>query len=239
MTLYFFLRPIFLTFILLFFSIYLPEVIFTLLKHSNFSKRKTKLFGLFFLFCAPFVFNGIKNYDDFIKILILLFSIIILSTFFIIFLGKILSVSTTKIFYSFLIFVIIYSAGFLVISKTTIYSYDYISIHAFEKTTIEQLKNNKKAPLNNTIVNSLKKMFLPVYSWNTKYGRIYASVCSGPPYDAKYSNCLDGGTSFHDNDGKFITACGGGWGEKTPSICSAFFSKLKASDADYYSDSIN
>ncbi|MFH1112024.1 MAG: hypothetical protein V1712_03050 [Patescibacteria group bacterium] len=99
------------------------------------------------------------------------------------------------------------------------------------------------------IINKIKTGLesLTTYSWQTKFGRIYAQKCSGPPYDNFYDIpkcmteldlCADGGTSFYNSIGFFITNCDGMPSpfEKDSPLCDSFFDKLSAKKADFTSE---
>lgn len=138
----------------------------------------------------------------------------------------------------------------IIIAVVTIFFIISLAISVFES-----LYENKNLLYNKSKSSAIDKLIIERFkegpgtvSWNTKqYGRIYAVVCSGPPNDYKdyltnktnradpfLGVCFDGGTSFYDSDGKFITNCGSGWGgDDLPILCKSFFSKLSTYDADY------
>ncbi|MBT6691042.1 hypothetical protein HOB10_01760 [Candidatus Parcubacteria bacterium] len=81
----------------------------------------------------------------------------------------------------------------------------------------------------------------PFLSWNTsKYGRVYATVCSSPKNIFPCDWCTDAGTNFYDREGNLIENCFGMPDNITPPdnpVLCGYFSTLDYKDADYISDS--
>ena len=101
-----------------------------------------------------------------------------------------------------------------------------------------RLRLNIDVPASKIITNRLISNSQFVYTWNTKYGRIYAKSCLSPkknndPFSGYY--VCNKPTSYYDAFGFYLAHCGG----YSSQVCSDFFStlKFKIHDAAAYPDS--